>query len=254
MATPKTGSSKRAVYVLGGVACLVAAIVFRRWLNAEYLLLHGAGVLRFGPETQPATAAQWLELLHSDPLVGVLLLNAFDLVNYALVGVIFVGLFAALRDAAWRTMQISLSLALAGVAFFFLSNHAFALLSLSRDYFGATSDVDRVGFLSAAQALVTTSNPMVFGTGVFWALVAVSSAGLVASIGMLRTAVFPKVAGYFGLIANILGLCYFFTVAFDPPLTFIPLSGSAPFLLVWYLLMGIKLLRLARVGRNTANP
>jgi hypothetical protein len=232
--------------VIGGVAALVAAVVFRRWLNAEYALLHNMGVFHGGPQSEPTAIADWFKLLHENSVVGVLYLNAFDLINYALVGLIFLGFVAALRNLARRAVIISTTMAFLGIVFFYLSNQAFALLSLSRGYYAATTDLERMAYLSAGQALVTTSNPMVFGTGVFWAFIMVTTAGVIVSVAMIRTAIFPKATGYVGLVANALGLGYFVTVAVDPPLTFIPLSSSAPFLMVWYILVGIRLLKLSR--------
>lgn len=242
--------SRQRLQIVGGIAALVAAIVFRRWLSAEYGLLRAIGLIPGGPAPNPSTAADWYRLLHEHSLVGVLLLNATDLINYGLVGLIFLGLAAALWRRARRAAVVSAFLAIVGVAFFFLSNQAFPLLSLSREYYAATTDLDRGVLLSAGEALITTSNPLVFATGVFWAFVLVTTAGVVASSAMLRTGVFSKATGWTGLVANILGLGYFLTVAVDPPLTAIPMSLSAPFLLVWYILTGIGLLKISRADKD----
>jgi hypothetical protein len=69
---------------------------------------------------------------------------------------------------------------------------------------------------------------------------------LFLSIAMLEGRLFTRATAIIGIIANGLGLGYFFTVAFAPPLTFIPLSSSAPLLIAWYILIGIRLLRLSR--------
>jgi len=234
----------RILYLIGGIAALVAGIIFRRWLNAEYSLLLSLGVIKGGPESPPATIADWFGLLRSDSVVGLLYLNAFDLINYALVGFIFLGLFAALRKVARRAALVSAIFTYTGIAFFFLSNQAFTLLSLSRGYYAATTELERAGFISAGQALITTSDPMVFGNGVFWAFTMVTLAGIIVSVAMLKTGVFSKITGYLGLAANVLGLGYFVTVAVNPPLTFLPLSASAPFLMAWYILIGIRLIKL----------
>ena len=93
--------------VSGGVAALVAAIVFRRWLNAEHMLFHDMGMFHGGPQSQPTAIADWLKLLHENSFVGVLYLNAFDIINYALVGLIFFRFLAALRNLALRALIIS---------------------------------------------------------------------------------------------------------------------------------------------------
>jgi xanthine/uracil/vitamin C permease (AzgA family) len=61
---------------------------------------------------------------------------------------------------------------------------------------------------------------------------------------MLRSPVFGKVTAYTGILANLFGLGYYVTLAFAPTMTVIPLSASAPFLLIWYILIGRRLLQL----------
>ncbi len=236
----------KGLYRLGGVAALVAALVFRRWLGAELSLFQGLGVL--GPDTTAAAGGvrNWFNLLHAHPLIGLISLNALDLVNYALVGLIFLGVYAALRNTARSLATLALILAWAGIALFFASNQGFALLALSRQYFAAADDAQKSLLLSAGQTLLALSDPMAFGSGVFWAFNFVTLSGLLLAAVMLRSGVFSRATGYLGLLANGLGLGYFLTVAFAPPLTFIPLSGSAPLLLIWYLLIGARLLQLAR--------
>jgi hypothetical protein len=42
-------------------------------------------------------------------------------------------------------------------------------------------------------------------------------------------------------MANAFGLDYYITLVFVPALVFIPLSAFAPFLLIWYILIGSRL-------------
>jgi len=59
----------------------------------------------------------------------------------------------------------------------------------------------------------------------------------------LAAAIFGGLAACVGILANLFGLGYYLTLA-KPMLSFIPLSLAAPFLLIWYILIGRKLLRL----------
>ena len=236
----------RSLLLIGGVAALVAAIVFRRWLGSEYSLLAGMGLFSSGPKAPPSSISDWFALLHSNELVGLALLNAFDLVNYALVGLIFLGLYAALRHFNKAMMTVALLLGFLGIGIYFASNQAFPLLALSDKYAAATSDLQRTVLLNTGQVLLALSNHAVFGSGVFWGFVLVTLAGLITSIVMLEGGPFGRWTSVIGILANALGLGYFFTLALAPDFTFVPLSASAPFLLVWYILIGLKLLGLAR--------
>jgi hypothetical protein len=237
----------RGLYLVAGVAALLAAIIFRRWLAAEFSLLTSSGIIGVGPTSEPTSVIDWFSLLHSHPLVGLILLNVLDLVNYALVGLIFLGLYAALRKSARGAMTLALVLAFTGIAVYYSSNQAFSLLSLSRQYFAAETDLQKSILMAAGQALLTLNDHTAFGTGPFWAFNLVTVSGLIISVVMLRSRVFPRITAYIGILANTLGLGYFFALAFDPRLAFIPLSASAPFLLIWYILIGVRLIKLSRL-------
>lgn len=234
------------LYRIGGVAALVAAIVFRRWLSSEYMLLRGVGLFTSGPTSLPKSVVDWFQLLHDSRLVALTLLNAFDLVNYALVGITFFALYGVLRKTHEGLALLAGVLTLLGIAVYFASNQTFQMLSLSIRYASSVDSAQRVLLLAAGQVAVSAYDPLNFGTGVFWSFNLVTVAGLLFSIVMLRGNRFGRATAWVGIVANVLGLGYFFTVAFAPPLTFIPLSLSAPFLLVWYILVGLRLLRISR--------
>ena len=234
----------RGLCTVGGMAALVAAIVFRRWLGAELGLLTAMGLFPSAPQT--GAVVDWFNYLQAHSVLGVISLNGLDLVNYALVGLIFLGIFAALRKSAPAAATLALTMTVAGVAVYFASNQAFGMLALSRQYASAATEAQRSQLLAAGQTLLALNNTGVFGTGVFWAFNLVTVAGLIYSVVMLRGDVFSKLTAWIGLIANVLGLGYFATLAFAPSLVAIPVSASAPFLLVWYLMAGVRLIRLGR--------
>jgi len=133
----------RPLYKLGGWAALAAALLVRRNLAEEFLLLRLLGIIRSGPQAFPGNPADWFILLRSHPLVGLTFLNLFDMVNYALVGLIFLGLCQALFRVNKSAMTLAMALTLVSVAVYFASNQAFALLSLSDQYAAATTDAQR---------------------------------------------------------------------------------------------------------------
>jgi hypothetical protein len=236
--TETIDSAWRGLYRVGGAAALIAAIIFRRWLGAEVAL--------FSAQGPPSTVIDWFTLLQSNRLLGLTFLDLLDIVNYALVGLMFLGLYAALRRANRSYMTLATMLGFVGIAVYFASNQAFALLALSDQYAAATTDAQRSMFLAAGQALLTMNDFLQGGGGINLSFYLVTLAGLIIAVVMLRSSIFSKVTAYVGILANVFGLGVILTLAFAPPMTFIPLSASAPFLLIWYILIGLKLLRLAR--------
>ncbi len=241
------------LYKVSAVAALIAALIFRRWLAADFLLFRAIGLIRSGPTRMPTSALDWFTLLHTNRLVALTFLNVFDSVNYVLVGLIYLGLYAALRRANRSYTTLATALGFVGIAVYLASNQAFSMLLLSDQYAAATTDAQRSMFLAAGQALLAISNPNVLGPGAIgFSLVIL--AGLIFSIVMLRSSIFAKGAAYTGILANGFGLGYPLGITLAPKTVVIPtvaisLSISALFLLVWYVCIARRLLQLAGYGK-----
>jgi hypothetical protein len=204
------------------------------------------------PTEYPSTALGWFTLLQEDTLVGLLLFDVKDLVNYALVGLIFLALYAALHQTNRSAMAIATACGLVGIAVYLASNQAFAMLSLSEKYAAATTDAQRATFLAAGEALLAIYNPGAIyqGTGYYVGYFFVLLAGLIISVVMLRSSVFGKATAYVGILANGLALGHFLALAFAPALIVVPTPVSAPFRVLWMVLIALRLFRLGRHGSD----
>ncbi len=230
------------IFKVGGAAALIAGLVFRRNLGAEFMLLRSVGIINVGPTTPPDSVLDWFGLLQNNRLVGLTLLGLFDMVNYALVGLMFLALFAALRRAGRSSITIAGALSFVGLAVYLASNQALTMLSLSDRYAAATTEAQRSLLLAAGQAtLAIHQNAGYEGTGLYLSFFLVTVAGLLISAVMLRSDAFGKVTAYMGILANGFGLGYYLALAFAPALVAVPLSVSALFLLAWYVLIGRQL-------------
>jgi hypothetical protein len=240
--------SYRKLYLIGGIAALLAVFVFRRNLAAELMLLSNFGIIKGVPGTPLKTAIDWFRLFQDNQLVGLTLMNLFDLVEYALLGLVFLALYGALKQANKSVMLIATTCGLVGITVAFTSNQAFAMLALSKHHAAATTDAQRSLILAAGEALLAMSNPdsIYQGTGIYVSLFLVLIAGLIISAIMLRSDAFSKVTAIIGILANGIGLCYFITLAFAPAIYWIPIPISAPFRVIWYFLIAIRLLKLGK--------
>jgi hypothetical protein len=240
----------------GGVAALIAGVLFRRNLAAEIGL--------FSPHKSPVTVSSWFALLQRNRLLGLAYLNIFDLVNYALVGLMFLALYAVLRRANKSAMAIATALGLLGVAVYMASNTAFSMLALSEQYAGATTEAQRTTFLAAGEAMLALSrfgapgsHP---GSGGYASLLLVAVAGMITSVVMLRSDLFKRATAYVGMLASAFDLAYCLAYAFVPAvdsalwaIVFIPAAGLL--LMIWHILVGWRLYRLGRPeGRMPARP
>lgn len=227
----------RALYRVGGAAALLAGVVFRRNLSAEASLL---GV------RAPTSVADWFALLQSNRLLGLTLLSFFDVVGYALVGLMLLALGVALRRTHRGALAIALASGLAGVTVYSASNTALTMLSLSNQYAAATSDAQRSLLLAAGQASLATNQ----GSGFQVSLFLLAAAGLLFSAVMLRSTAFGRIAGYIGIVAAALDLAYcvawvLVPAALQDTIAVCTLPAAGLLLMVWHILTGQKLLRLA---------
>ena len=240
----KSDTVWRALYIAGGIAAVVSVLVFRRYFSVELMQFKGFGLFSV-PEIWPASALDWFSLLQENRFLGLALFDLFDLVNYALVGLIFLALFGALRDVSQSGMLVAAACGFVGIAVYFASNQTFAMLNLSDRFAAAPSEAERGMFLAAGEALLAIHN---HGSGIQLSLFLVLLAGLIISIVMLRSGIFNKVTAIVGIMANGLGLGYFIALPFIPEYIWLFPTISAPFRMMWYILIAIRLFQLGMGG------
>jgi hypothetical protein len=244
--TKTVADLSKKLYRLGAIAALIAGLVFRRNLGAaEIPLIIG--------QTPPDTIVGWFTLLQSNPLLGLSFLNVFDLVNYALIGIMFLALYVALRQTSKRYMVTATVLGLVGIIVYFVSNQALPLLSLSNQYANATTDAQKATLLTAGQALLSNGydpNAVYPSIGIYLSLLLLAVAGLIIAAVMLRSKVFGRATVYVGIVACALDLVYLAGLTFVPAAYINLLAASciatAGFLfMIWHLLIGLKLYKLS---------
>jgi hypothetical protein len=242
----KSNHSWKSLQLVGGIAALLAAFVFRRWLSAEFDMFRALGIVHFQLEATPSTTLDWFGLLHRNAFVGLLLLNAFDLVNYVLAAFMYLGIYSFSKGNEKAYLRVAMVLIAIGAAIYIASNQALNLLSLGNQYFASTNDIQKSSILSAGQYALTVNDPVIFGTATFWGYMLFYCAGLLLSIGLVKGAAMPRWIGVVGIVANAFGLGYFFTAILGSSLSIIPALGSAPTNLVWYIATSIQLIRVWR--------
>ena len=231
-------ANSKGLYVVGGVAALLAAVVFRRNLGAEISL--------FGVPQHPVAVLEWFTLLQSNPLLGLTYLNLFDVVDYLLVALMYLALWAALERANRSAVSVALTLGLVGIALYAASNAALSMLALSGQYAAATTEMQRTLLLAAGQAMLALSDPLIVSpsTGTYLSLLLVALSGLIFSSVMLQSDVFSKATAYVGIAASALDLTFCVTIAFLPGLKVVLLATAGLFWFLWHILIAYRLIQL----------
>jgi hypothetical protein len=231
-------SAWRTLYKTGAIAALLAALLFRRNIGAEVSLFIGAAAI-------PHSAGDWYALLQSNPFVGLSFLAVFDLIDYALVGLIFLALAAAFWQSHKSATAIALASGMVGVAVSLASNISLSMFSLSQQYAAATSAAQQAALRAAGQAVLATHDPLAVypAAGAYVSLLLVALAGLLFSVIMLRS---HRAAGIVGLLASGCDLAYCLTIFSAPSLRAFLLAAGGPFWMIWHLLVAWILLKRSR--------
>ena len=225
-------SAWRILYKVGGAAALtivvfttIQIVVFVTWPP---------------PGFQPTSdnVIRWLTLLQNNRLLGLLDLDLLMIADYALMLLVFLALYAALRRAGESLAAIGTTLGIVGIAVYFTSNPAFSMLSLSDQYAAATTDAQRSTFVAAGQAILAISQGTPFDVG----YVLEGVAGLIIAAVMLRSNVFSKVTAYVGVLMNMMMLV--------PPTAgmvglFLSLISLAP-MVIWLIMVSRRLFQLGK--------
>jgi hypothetical protein len=241
-------SNEQHLYSIGGAAALLCALMY---VIASIILVPAN---RASPP--PATPLEWFTLFQNSPLTGLFYLGLADVVIMLLWGPLSLTLYFILRqfNPAWSL--IATSFVFVGIAVFLATNIAFSMLSLSQQYAAATTEAEKASLLAAGQTLLAISQ----GTGgQYLGMPLAWLGGLILSLAMLHGLAFSKLTAWTGILG--LGLLIV-SVPFAGYTTAGPTTGVVSAIiavtymgggllsLVWYILVGRKLLTLGRLRQG----
>lgn len=150
----------------------------------------------------PTTVVDWFALFQQNPLVGLMNMDLALIVDYVLLAVLFLGLFAVLRTVRPALAAMFLLLELLAAATYFASAVAFEMLAASGQWAAATTEVERTAALIVGQGLLLTWQ----GTAFSVSYVLAGAAMLLVGVVMLRGGPFGKITAYAGIVGGLLGL------------------------------------------------
>jgi hypothetical protein len=225
----------KTLYRAGAVAPLIALAFY---LFEFSLLIVG--------EPYPVAIESWYALVQRSKLLGLWYLNALDILSFALLGIMFLALYVALRRAHPAGMLIALYFALLGVAVFIVPRMLhLSLLPPSDLHAVATTEAQKTLYLAAGEALsqVSSATPQTLG------FLLMAAAGLIISIVVLRSGQqrlpIGKVAAYVGIVGFAAALANYVTrlLAPDVAAMIMPVNGLLWF--AWWIMISVGLFKLA---------
>jgi hypothetical protein len=186
----------------------------------------------------PSTVVDYFTLFDRSPLWGLLALDLLLMVDYVLLIVVYVGLYAALRRASPSLAALGATLALMAAAIYFASSVAFEMLALSTRYAAARTEAEQTMLLAAGETLLVTYTGTAYLVSYFLGAVA----AILLSAAMVRTTLFPRWAAYAGLLMGVFSLVPSTAGSVGLVASFLSLLPTA----VWLTLIGWRLLHMGQ--------
>jgi hypothetical protein len=193
----------------------------------------------------PTSAVEWFDLFRSSAFMGLRNLGLLNIFFTALSIPVSFSLYAAHRRTHQAFAGLFLLVALLGAAVFLATNRAFPMLALSRQYAAATTEAQRTALAAAGEAMLAVGQSHTAGT--FLAFFFSTVAGIGLSAVMLRARLFSKASAIIGIVGFSLLLVFELCSDFAPgfPASFAFALSGGPLSLLWDLLVGLRLFRLA---------
>ncbi len=227
---------------IGAIAALLL-IVYSLATMVQMVILGG----------QPASAAQAFDLLQHHRVVGLLRLDLPTIAVMPLYYLLFIGLYAALKNTDRVNTLLSTVLAFAGLTLVLATPAALSMVALSDKYAAATSDAVRMQLLAAGEAVMAAD--IWHGTGAILGGVLVQCGAVLISFVMLRGGVFSKATAWLGILMHGLDLAHIVSGLFLPVSGVVLLAIAGPFYPIWFFMVGRRLLQLStRKGENHQAP
>lgn len=180
----------KSLYRIGGTAALTMAV----FIPIQIIIY-----VAWPP---PTTVIGWFTLFQSNWLLALLDMDLLLIVDQVLVALVLLALYIALRRDSQSFMAIALVAGLVGIAAYFASTAAFEMLSLSAQYWAATTHAQRSMILAAGQAMLAIYQGTAFDVG----YILEGFALLIVAVVMLRSTTFGKATAYVGILLGVMSL------------------------------------------------
>jgi hypothetical protein len=190
----------------------------------------------------------WFMLFQDNWFMGLRNLGLLNIALNTLGILVYFAIYGALRkNIHYPYAALAAIIAILGIGVFYATNRAFPMLALSRQYAAASTEAERALLEAAGKSMLTVGESHTPGT--FLGFFLAEIAGLLMSFVMLRSAVFSKLAAYFGVFGFACLLIFEFTSSFvtglsDAAMLFAALGGLLS--MGWYILVARTLFNLGK--------
>lgn len=192
------------------------------------------GIVWPPPDFAPtaAIAESMLRMVNASPIRAFVTLDGLMVIDYLLLIVVYLALYAALRPRSPSLVTLGVGLALVAITLYFTANPSITMFVL-----GAQYEVAPEGIIPAAQAILASFE----GTAFIVHYVVMGVAGILVSAAMLGGTEFSRATAIAGILQGAMMLV---PVTFGTIGLVFALGSLIPFI-VWFILVGVRLGRMA---------
>lgn len=226
MADTADHAGYRLLFRLGGVAALTTvALTFLQVV---------LGIVWPPPDFAPtaAVAESMLRMVETSPVRAFVTLDGLMVIDYVMLSVVYLALYAVLRRRSPSLVTLGVGMALIAITLYFAVNPSITMFALGAQYAGAPE-----GIVPAAQAALAAFE----GTAFIVHYIVMGVAGILVSIAMLGGTEFSRATAIAGILQGAMMLV---PVTLGTIGLVFALGSLIPFV-VWFVLVGIRLGRLA---------
>lgn len=221
----------RNLYKISGVATLILLV---------YSLVTMIIMIAWGPP--PETVTEVFAMLQENEFLGLLRLDLLTVICMPLYYLLFLGVYAALKETQPAYAALAALLGCAGVTLFLATPSVLSLVPLSDGFAEATTEAAQLRFLAAGEALLASD--MWHGMGAMVGGTLVQIAMTLISVVMLRSERFGRWTAYVGLVTHGLDLAHILVGFFSPQLGVVLMAIAGPLYLIWFPLLARDFFRL----------
>ena len=158
----------------------------------------------------------------------------------------YIGIYLIVKEIDKYLSVIAFGFSISAVIICFSTNEIAPIISFANQYFSANIQ-DQNGILVSGNTLWKINEiNLSYNYGVYLPFFLITISGFLFAILMLKTYYFPRVTSIIGILGTSISLCYYITSEISSSLNVFPIVVSAPFLMIWYILIGIQILRSSR--------
>jgi hypothetical protein len=192
-------------------------------------------------EPFPLTTEEWSLLLQRNRLLGFIYLNALDIASIAVLSMMFLALYAALKHDNKVGMTIATPFAFLGIGVFITTRSLMlSAFAFSDQFIAATTDTQKTLVLAAYNTINTLGIATPQTAGFFFMAIAV----LIISVVMLKSKSFAKIIAIMGILNSIFTFIDHLSLILIPAISTVFLIISGILWVVWWIMISIRLLQL----------